>query len=119
VNSSKVIVVQYDPQNNKETYLDKDHQLLLSVSYDKAGQPVSWDPMEHGSPFHISYDRFNRLEGWTWGDQAEKYLYDRHGLLSELITGEKDSTQFTYNELRMVRGRINKLGQNITESFVS
>jgi len=102
VNSSKVIVVQYDHQNNKEMYMDKDNQLLLSVSYDKAGQPISWNPADHGSPFRITYDRFNRLESWIWGDQAEKYQYDRHGLLSEVITGEKDSTQYTYNEQRMV-----------------
>lgn len=103
VNSSKVMVAQYDHQHNKETYMDKDKRPLLTVSYDKAGQPISWDPLEHGSPFRISYDRFNRLEGWTWGDQAEKYQFNQHGLLSEALTGDNDSTQYTYNELRMVR----------------
>ncbi|XP_059486301.1 teneurin-a isoform X2 [Neocloeon triangulifer] len=102
VNASKVLVVEYDHHNSRETYLDKDNQALLSVRFDAAGQPTSWDPTEHGQAFNISYDRFNRLDGWTWGDLSEKYQYDRHGLLSEVVNSKSESTTYTYNELKMV-----------------
>lgn len=47
--------------------------------------------------------RFNRVEGWSWGEQSERYTYERHGLLSEITSGEDGSTQYTYNDWNLVR----------------
>jgi len=46
--------------------------------------------------------RFNRVDGWHWGSQSERYSYESHGLLSEIISPQDGATQFTYNELNMV-----------------
>jgi len=46
--------------------------------------------------------RFNRVDGWHWGSQSERYSYESHGLLAEISSPQDGSTQFTYNELNMV-----------------
>jgi len=46
--------------------------------------------------------RFNRVDGWHWGSQNERYSYESHGLLAEISSPQDGSTQFTYNELNMV-----------------
>jgi YD repeat-containing protein len=46
--------------------------------------------------------RFNRVDGWHWGSQSERYSYESHGLLSEITSPQDGATQFTYNELNMV-----------------
>jgi YD repeat-containing protein len=46
--------------------------------------------------------RFNRVDGWHWGPQSERYSYESHGLLSEISSPQDGTTQFTYNDLNMV-----------------
>lgn len=101
VNNSKVLAIEFDQFTSRETFYDRDRQQLLSITYDAAGLPLSYVP--NGSvPLNISYDGFNRIEGWKWGASELKYSYDRHGLLSE-ITSSLDGTKiFTYNELNMI-----------------
>ncbi|CAG2065261.1 unnamed protein product, partial [Timema podura] len=47
-------------------------------------------------------DRFNRVDGWKWGVQSEKYSYESHGLLSEISSPQDGTTKYTYNDLNML-----------------
>ncbi|XP_068081732.1 teneurin-a [Anabrus simplex] len=102
VNHSRVLGIEFDQANGRETFYDRDHQSLLTVTFDTAGQPLSWTPANGGYSVNISYDRFNRVDGWQWGTQSEKYSYDSHGLLSEITSPQDGTTQFAYNELNML-----------------
>lgn len=102
VNHSKVLGIEFDQFTSKEIFYDHDQQSLLSVTYDPAGLPQSYVPVIGIAPVNISYDGFNRIDGWKWGTSELKYSYDRHGLLSE-ITSAQDGTQiFTYNDWNML-----------------
>lgn len=46
--------------------------------------------------------RFNRVDGWRWGSQSERYNYENNGLLSEISSPQDGTTKFAYNELNMV-----------------
>lgn len=102
VNESKVFGVEFDQFTNREIFYDREKQLLLAINYDPAGLPLSYYPTNGAEPLNISYDGFNRIDGWKWGVSELKYSYDRHGLLSE-ITSSQDGTQmFTYNDWNMI-----------------
>ncbi|KAG8307286.1 hypothetical protein J6590_024932 [Homalodisca vitripennis] len=102
VNNSKVLGVMYEQMAGRETILDCEKESLLKVSFDAAGLPLSWQPGGSPLPVNITYDRFNRLESWTWGVQSEHYSYDRHGLLEEIKTKQDGSVIFSYNDGNML-----------------
>ncbi|XP_075213771.1 teneurin-a transmembrane protein [Lycorma delicatula] len=102
VNNTRILGVEYDQAAGKETVYDKDKEPLLSVTFDPAGLPLSWRPGNSVHPVNISYDRFNRVDGWSWGSQSETYSYDRHGLLAEIKTKQDGTTQYTYNDWNML-----------------
>ncbi|XP_063223573.1 teneurin-a [Bacillus rossius redtenbacheri] len=102
VNQSRVLSIEFDQANGRETFYDRDKQLLFAVNFDQAGLPLSWVPSGGSVPVNITYDRFNRVDGWKWGSQSEKYSYESHGLLSEIISPLDGTTKFTYNELNML-----------------
>lgn len=102
VNDSRILGIEYDQFTSKETFYDRDRQPLLTVTFDPAGLPKSFIPANDAETLNISYDRFNRMDGWKWGNAELKYSYDRHGLLSEITSAQDGSTIFTYNDLNMV-----------------
>lgn len=102
VNNSKVLGIEYDQFTSKETICDRDKQALLSIYFDAAGLPLIYAPAFGANTLNISYDGFNRIDGWKWGVSELRYSYDRHGLLSE-ITSTQDGTQmFAYNDWNML-----------------
>ncbi|XP_071056324.1 teneurin-a isoform X2 [Onthophagus taurus] len=102
VNNTKVLGVEFDQFTSREIFYDKEKQPLLSITYDPAGLPLSYTPGGGAEALNISYDGFNRIDGWKWGVSELKYSYDRHGLLSE-ITSSQDGTQmFFYNDWNMI-----------------
>lgn len=102
VNNTKVMIIEFDQFTSKETFYDHDRLPLLTITYDPAGLPLSYVPHNGADSLNISYDNFNRIDRWKWGNCELKYSYDRHGLLSE-ITSPLDGTQmYTYNDWNML-----------------
>ncbi|XP_037027391.1 teneurin-a isoform X8 [Bradysia coprophila] len=101
VNQSRVFGVEFDQFTSKETFYDKNRQLILSVSFDPSGLPQSYHPA-NGYPLNISYDRFNRVDGWAWGPAELKYTYDRHGLLSEITSTQDGIISYVYNDWNLI-----------------
>ncbi|XP_060532128.1 teneurin-a isoform X2 [Cylas formicarius] len=102
VNRSKVLGIEFDQFTSKETFFDIDKMPLLTITYDPAGLPLSYTPYNGADVLNITYDNFNRIDGWKWGNTELKYSYDRHGLLSE-ITSPQDGTQmYTYDDSNML-----------------
>lgn len=102
VNDSRVLIIEFDQFKSRETFFNADRNPLFTIAYDVAGLPLSFNPHGAGAPLNISYDRFNRINGWKWGDTEESYNYDPRGMLSE-ITSPQDGTKFIYyNEGNLV-----------------
>lgn len=102
VNDSRVLIVEFDQRKSRETFFNADRSPLFTITYDLAGLPLLFQPHGAGVPLNISYDRFNRVNGWKWGVSEETYSYDPHGMLSE-ITSPQDGTKFIYyNEGNLV-----------------
>ncbi|EDV95471.1 GH17559 [Drosophila grimshawi] len=101
VNHSRVIGVEFDQFTNRETFYDAQRTPILIVAYDQSGLPKSYYPA-NGYPVNITYDRFNRVEGWAWGPAELKYSYDRHGLLSEITSQQDGIISFVYNDWNLV-----------------
>ncbi|CAH0560894.1 unnamed protein product [Brassicogethes aeneus] len=102
VNGSKILGIEFSQYTSREVFFDHDKTPLLTISYDPSGLPLSYFPHNGANPLNISYDNFNRIDGWKWGNTELKYSYDRHGRLSE-ITSALDGTQsYTYNDWNML-----------------
>lgn len=102
VNDSRVLIIEFDQRKSRETFFNADRNSLFTITYDLAGLPLLFQPHGAGAPLNISYDRFNRVNGWKWGVTEETYSYDPHGMLSE-ITSPQDGTKFIYyNEGNLV-----------------
>lgn len=102
VNDSRVLIIEFDQFKSRETFFNADRNPLFTIAYDVAGLPLSFNPHGAGAPLNISYDRFNRINGWKWGNTEESYNYDPRGMLSE-ITSPQDGTKFIYyNEGNLV-----------------
>ncbi|XP_017133368.1 teneurin-a isoform X5 [Drosophila elegans] len=101
VNQSRVLGVEFDQYTNRETFYDARRTPILIVAYDQSGLPKSYYPT-NGHPVNITYDRFNRVEGWAWGPAELKYSYDRHGLLSEITSQQDGIVSFVYNDWNLV-----------------
>lgn len=97
VNGSKVLGIEFDQFTSKESYFDREGTTLLTITFDPAGLPQSF-VAPNMFPLNISYDNFNRMDGWIWGPTEEKFTYDRHGLLSEITSGADGTKILTYNE---------------------
>nr|XP_029713903.1 teneurin-a isoform X3 [Aedes albopictus] len=105
VNNSRVIRIDYEQLQNRETFFNKYDNTVLTVLYDQSGLPISYYPGGENSnfyPLNITYDRFNRVEGWQWGPAEMKYNYDINGLLSEVTSQQDGITLYSYNELNLL-----------------
>lgn len=102
VNGTKVLGIEFDQFTSKETFYDRDHQPILVITFDPAGLPQSFVPFNGAAPLNISYDRFNRMDGWHWGSSEEKYTYDRHGLLSEISSMQDGTKTISYNDWNLI-----------------
>ncbi|KAH0999481.1 hypothetical protein HUJ04_001365 [Dendroctonus ponderosae] len=102
VNHSKVLGIEFDQFTSKETFFDYEKMPLLTVTYDPAGLPLTYTPYNGADVLNITYDSFNRMDGWKWGDSQLKFSYDRHGLLSELTSPQDGIQIFTYDETNML-----------------
>lgn len=102
VNNSRTIGVEFDQFSSKETFFDRDRQPILTITFDPSGLPQSYHPAVGGFPLNISYDRFNRMDGWSWGPSELKYTYDRHGLLSEITSAQDGTVSYIYNDWNLV-----------------
>lgn len=101
VNNSRAMGVEFDQFTNRETFYDSNRTPILIVAYDPSGLPKSYYPT-NGYPVNITYDRFNRIEEWSWGPAELKYTYDRHGLLSEITSQQDGIISYIYNDLNLV-----------------
>lgn len=102
VNNTRAFGVEYDQFTNRETFFDTNRQPILTISFDPSGQPISYAPANGDYPLNISYDRFNRIEGWNWGPSELKYTYEHHGLLSEITSQQDGTISFVYNDWNLV-----------------
>lgn len=102
VNSSRALTVDFDQFSSIETFYDKERRPILSVSFDPSGLPQSYVPANGGYTLNISYDRFNRIDGWSWGPAELKYTYDRHGLLSEVTSAQDGIVSYVYNDWNLL-----------------
>ncbi|KAL1116307.1 hypothetical protein AAG570_005802 [Ranatra chinensis] len=101
VNNTRILGIEYDQAKAQQTIYDKDQIPVLSILYNANGLPTSWRP-SNAKTLNITYDRFNRVEGWKWGVQSETYSYDRHGLLSEVKTKQDGFIRYTYNKFNLI-----------------
>ncbi|XP_033329180.2 teneurin-a transmembrane protein isoform X3 [Megalopta genalis] len=102
VNDTRVIGVEFEQAFSRETFYDKTRNPLLTVTFDAAGLPLTWQPHEQGCNLSITYDRFNRIESWKWGVSDESYGYDRHGQLAEVTNSQDGTKRYTYNSLNIL-----------------
>ncbi|XP_050083154.1 teneurin-a isoform X2 [Anopheles aquasalis] len=100
VNDAKKLRLEYDPVGQRETLRDRDNEIILSVAYDQSGLPTGFYPGSDGEydPLNITYDRFNRVEGWQWGPAELRYNYDRQGRLAEVTSAQDGIVSYGYNE---------------------
>lgn len=101
VNSTRALGVRYEQVMNRETFYDKDKQDVLTVTYDNNGLPLAFKPV-NGFPLNISYDRFSRIDGISWGPSELKYSYERHGLLYEVTSQQDGSVNYIYNDFNLI-----------------
>ncbi|KAJ8966139.1 hypothetical protein NQ314_003718 [Rhamnusium bicolor] len=102
VNRTKILGIEFDQFTSKETFFDHDKLPLLTITYDPAGLPLLYTPYNGADSLNITYDNFNRIDGWKWGVSELKYSYDRHGLLAE-VSSPLDGTQiYTYDDTNML-----------------
>ncbi|XP_033216143.1 teneurin-a [Belonocnema kinseyi] len=102
VNETRVIGVEFEQAFSRETFYDKSRNPLLTVTFDPAGLPLSWQPHNQGHNLTITYDRFNRMDSWRWGASGESYGYDRHGQLAEISNSQDGAKHYTYNDYNML-----------------
>lgn len=103
VNNSRAIGIEFDQFTSKELYYDHDRRPILTITYDPSGLPLAYTPSNGGHSLNISYDRFNRMDGWSWGPSELKYTYyERHGLLSEISSTQDGTVSFVYNDWNLV-----------------
>ncbi|XP_038105737.1 teneurin-a isoform X4 [Culex quinquefasciatus] len=105
VNNSRTIRIDYEQLQNREVYMNKYDDIILSVLFDQSGLPISYYPGGETSrffPLNMTYDRFNRVEGWQWGPAELKYNYDMNGLLSEITSQQDGIISYSYNELNLL-----------------
>ncbi|XP_050491043.1 teneurin-a isoform X4 [Bombus huntii] len=102
VNDTRVIGVEFEQAFRRETFYDKARNPLLTVTFDPAGLPLTWQPHEQGYNLSIIYDRFNRIESWKWGPSDESYGYDRHGQLAEVTSNQDGTKRYTYNDFNVL-----------------
>ncbi|XP_008203483.1 teneurin-a isoform X4 [Nasonia vitripennis] len=102
VNESRIVSVEFEQAFSRETFYDKLRNPLLTVTFDPAGLPLLWQPHEHGHSLNISYDRFNRIQNWTWGPSDESYGYDRQGQLAQITNSQDGTKTYTYNDQNML-----------------
>ncbi|PSN55675.1 Teneurin-a [Blattella germanica] len=117
VNQSRVLGVEFNQATGRETFYDHERQPLLTVTFNTAGLPQSWIPSNGGQAVNITYDRFNRVDGWNWGSQSERYSYENHGLLSEITSQLDGTTQFAYNDLNMLSHIMLPSGRRFTLQY--
>lgn len=101
VNSTRTLGIRYEQFANKEIFYDKDRQDILSVTYDNNGLPISFKPY-NGFPLNITYDRFSRVDGWSWGPSELKYSYEKHGLLYEVTSQQDGTVSYVYNDFNLI-----------------
>ncbi|XP_037919215.1 teneurin-a isoform X2 [Hermetia illucens] len=101
VNNTRVLGVEFDQFTSRETFYDMNRVPILIVAFDPSGLPKSYYPT-NGYPVNITYDRFNRIESWSWGPAELKYTYDRHGLLSETTSQQDGIVSYVYNDWNLV-----------------
>ncbi|XP_055298195.1 teneurin-a isoform X7 [Sitodiplosis mosellana] len=102
VNNSRAFCIQYDQFSSVETFYDKNRRPIFAITFDPSGMPLSYAPANGGYPLNITYDRFNRIEGWSWGPSELKYTYDRHGLLSEVTSAQDGIISYVYNDWNLI-----------------
>ncbi|XP_058838920.1 teneurin-a isoform X1 [Topomyia yanbarensis] len=105
VNKSRVLKINYEQLQNRELFINKYDEIILTVLYDPSGLPISYYPGGENSrflPLNITYDRFNRIEGWQWGPAELRYNYDMNGLLSEVTSQQDGIISYSYNELNLL-----------------
>ena len=98
VNNSRSLGIRYEQLLNHEVFYDRDRQDILTVVYDNNGLPTTYVPANGAFTFNITYDRFNRVEGWKWGPSELKFSYERHGLLSEITSQQDGIISYVYND---------------------
>lgn len=102
VNGTRAFCIQYDQFSSVETFYDKNRRPIFAVTFDPSGLPLSYAPSNGAYPLNITYDRFNRIESWTWGESELRYSYDRHGLLSEVTSAQDGIVSYVYNDWNLV-----------------
>lgn len=94
------MIIDYDPKDKTEiVYTGK--RTLMKIKYNQVALPLL---LKVGTKhfINISYDRYNRIDGWAWDKISEEYKYNKQGLIEEVkIRGAV--TKYTYNDWNKVR----------------
>ncbi len=97
VNGDTLLTVYYDKLQRREVLYAGSKRELLEVRYDSSSRPIHWDPRVAGfATVKQGYDRFGRLQQWSWGDVIEQYEYDKSGRLERVILGDKPILRYHF-----------------------
>ena len=91
VNDSRVLTIEFDQSLSREVVYNRDRESIFSIQYDNTGLPLYFIPAasnnDHRFAMNITYDRFNRIENWKWGEsRGAQVSYGRTGFATEVKT---------------------------------
>ncbi|XP_065207120.1 teneurin-a isoform X2 [Planococcus citri] len=95
VNNFTALIIDYDPKDKTE-FIYGSRRTLMKIKYNHVALPTL---LKVGTKhfINVSYDRYNRIDGWSWNDISEEYKYNRQGLVEE-IKSRGSVTKYSYNE---------------------
>ncbi|CAG7727590.1 unnamed protein product [Allacma fusca] len=92
VNDSRALTIEFDQSLSREVIYNRDRESIFSIQYDNTGLPLYFIPasnIDHRFALNITYDRFNRIENWKWGEsRGMQVTYGRNGFATEMKTLE-------------------------------
>lgn len=73
MNNFTVLIVDYDPKDKIE-FVYGSRKTLMKIKYNQVALPLL---IKVGTKhfINISYDRYNRINGWNWDKISEEYKY--------------------------------------------
>ena len=108
---------EYDDNGNQTTVKDRFHQVLVSRTFDAAGNVLTQTDAQ-GNTTTYTYDNANRLLSTTdaKGNMAS-FAYDAKGNLTRLTDQRGKITAFVYDDMDRLTQRTDSLGNSETFAY--
>lgn len=100
VNNASLLILSYDAHTTSEAVFSPNGQMLVNVSYDRAGQGIHYQPLEPLQPATISYNPWGYVNKTQRGNVVEVYMYDLLQRQKAIIYGDNTTMSFNYKDRR-------------------